>query len=613
MKKNILVLFFPTNGNVHEFVRKETSELARTYSRIILSDTLYVVNTNNTMEPHLLLQVLYEFMFRRGKLYNYGVLGDVYIIETDILGNTIDINTGIFENVQNILMEGKIPKTISSNVTSVMRDYINDLIYVVENPRVFLYEYFQQMRWELDVDYETSNANNICTEDSKEMYISAIDEIYKFENSLSLLKYDFKDTIVKLKSKELNNVEEISTYIYSKIFNNRSIFLHKFQLIIIEDVYVDYSFLKNNTTNITKHHNKYFIKYMILRRMLYKSKFCMHHTHSNDMIIDESIQYKIQRFHFNRVDTMHIDCEDYKYLSSSLFEEINDVQELKMNISCLPLLESNVLDKLNCKKLEIHCPSFNKKIETLSLLKLPNNLMSFKITCFKFETLPDYIITNSNVLQSLTILDLSNNSIENINYFAFDSLDSLQVLNLANNEILTFNKVIIPASLVELNISSNHFRDVHSINIKDLCNLKILNLSKNWISCVKNVVFPNSLEELYLNSNSLSEIHEIKVNNLKILKLSDNCIKNIKGVVFPKSLVVLNLDNNELIYLGCCLSFNPNLTTLSLNSNKIHTILENAFSGLNIKDLTLSIFYNPLDIRSRVILDCHFYPKVYLI
>lgn len=107
-----------------------------------------------------------------------------------------------------------------------MRDYIKDLLYIAEHPRLFLAEYFQNMRSELDAEYCDEKRANLAIE-LKEDYLLAIEEIYNFEKSLSKIRYDPKEEIDILKSAVVEWIEEFSTNLLAKIFNNRSIFLYE--------------------------------------------------------------------------------------------------------------------------------------------------------------------------------------------------------------------------------------------------------------------------------------------------------------------------------------------------------------------------------------------------
>nr|USC27898.1 toll-like receptor 22 [Sebastiscus marmoratus] len=161
---------------------------------------------------------------------------------------------------------------------------------------------------------------------------------------------------------------------------------------------------------------------------------------------------------------------------------------------------------------------------------------------------------NSDFFQlcvNITELDLSENTIQNIQDGAFRALQGLRILSLMKNKLPT-----VPATM------------------RNISTLKELDLSKNEIKTLGCDDFANltELRHLSLHENSLSVLQECVFKDLialQVLKLQSNSISNLGGA-FQKYL--------------------PNLKQLRLNGNKLTTIKNGEFTGLqSLQNLTLNL------------------------
>ncbi|XP_075981450.1 uncharacterized protein LOC142980056 isoform X2 [Anticarsia gemmatalis] len=153
-----------------------------------------------------------------------------------------------------------------------------------------------------------------------------------------------------------------------------------------------------------------------------------------------------------------------------------------------------------------------------------------------------------------TELDLSANSIEKIEYNAFQSLIRVISLNLAQNRIVEF-----------------------IVNPDDLACVKFLNLSSNYISHLyfKSFYRMNNLHNLDLSYNRLDFIPDMTFNNnynLKLVNMTYNEIEKLDGLhitMFHPEGGVLDLSNNGLYELKVPYGEGMRLVTLILRSNNI--------------------------------------------
>ncbi|XP_072042729.1 uncharacterized protein [Amphiura filiformis] len=183
-------------------------------------------------------------------------------------------------------------------------------------------------------------------------------------------------------------------------------------------------------------------------------------------------------------------------------------------------------------------------------------------------------------LESLKVLDLSDNILESLLGNVFSGILSLQQLYLQRNILHTlspgvFNNLF---SLQVLNLEQNKITSVASSTqnlsiFNDLHNLKILNLNANLL--------------LSLEGNSFQTLHQ-----LCFLNLNRNQLPNLPTGIFEsqENLRGLWLDDNDLSeLLPHTFQQLENLSILSLQNDYLTTLHDNAFVGLgNLTELNLN-------------------------
>lgn len=137
-------------------------------------------------------------------------------------------------------------------------------------------------------------------------------------------------------------------------------------------------------------------------------------------------------------------------------------------------------------------------------------------------------------LFNLTILDLSNNNIANINDELLKGLEKLQILDLQHNNLARLWKHANPGGPVQflkglshlhiLNLESNGFDEIPADAFRDLSELKSIDLGLNNLNILPPSVFDNQV-------------------SLKSLSLQKNLITSVKKTVFgPAFQKLSNLD-----------------------------------------------------------------------
>ena len=202
----------------------------------------------------------------------------------------------------------------------------------------------------------------------------------------------------------------------------------------------------------------------------------------------------------------------------------------------------------------------------------------------------------SNMYPELEYLDLSYISISNIrvegDLFLENLFPNLTHLNLSGNKISSPLSLTLPPTLKHFDLSNN---GISQFSFEKLNNLLSLRLDHNEINALDhrhvdlkplqnlaNLSITNN--QIKYISNSIENLLNLRYLNLSYNSLSDFDFKMIKDLYL---LEVLALDGNSIDAVSTSVS--SNITTLSLNNNRIISITTDSFCNLkNLRRLFLS-------------------------
>ena len=168
----------------------------------------------------------------------------------------------------------------------------------------------------------------------------------------------------------------------------------------------------------------------------------------------------------------------------------------------------------------------------------------------KLPQLPPTVFSG---LDSLAVLDLANNSLQELPAFA--GLSSLRYLELHNNDLAGLGKDSFSelSNLDRLGLGGNSLSTLPPTIFSDLSNLESLDLGQNELQGLDSGVFASrsSLRELDLNTNKLSTLPPTifsDLSNLEAVVLSNNQLQELPPGVFAglSKLKDLRLDTNNL-------------------------------------------------------------------
>lgn len=181
-----------------------------------------------------------------------------------------------------------------------------------------------------------------------------------------------------------------------------------------------------------------------------------------------------------------------------------------------------------------------------------NLTSNFTLDCsnLKLSAIP------KNIPNTITQLNISHNSLQNIDDDAFDECcENVKVLDLSHNEISTLNRRHFEKlkNLEVILIDSNKIVELDADTFESLTNLKRVNLNRNSIelqgSSSRGFLIQSSLEELNLDYCNIDEIPDgafVNMTQLETLSLAGNPLdENLDTTAFEplKSLLKLRIPN----------------------------------------------------------------------
>ncbi|KAL3860349.1 hypothetical protein ACJMK2_010485 [Sinanodonta woodiana] len=160
----------------------------------------------------------------------------------------------------------------------------------------------------------------------------------------------------------------------------------------------------------------------------------------------------------------------------------------------------------------------------------------------------------------IQILDISFNSLKELDAESFSSFVNLKHLNLSHNQIYKISETAFHplTGLISLDLSHNKLANLHTNSFNNALRLKVLDISNNVLQSLESESFRGLdyfLTELNLSNNNLSSIEMksfIELQDLRVISLSNN--NDLKEVNFdlPSHLKQVDLKNCSLQEINEC-------------------------------------------------------------
>ncbi|XP_059045460.1 carboxypeptidase N subunit 2-like [Achroia grisella] len=203
---------------------------------------------------------------------------------------------------------------------------------------------------------------------------------------------------------------------------------------------------------------------------------------------------------------------------------------------------------------------------------------------------------------NIELLDLRGNKIYILEQGLFDPLKKLKHLDLSSN--LLRGKQLSPyifdalKHIQVIDFSRNDMSDTSDLLLNTFQEVNVLNLDRCFLVHLPNFALKTNLrtmKQLIISTNQLSKLENstafVNLDSLEILNMADNKIDSIAGNIFVplKKIKNIILRNNKLNSIPDNLFRDlPELTNLDLSHNLIEFVPVNAFRGAPLKNLNLS-------------------------
>ncbi|XP_047504987.1 chaoptin-like [Pieris napi] len=231
--------------------------------------------------------------------------------------------------------------------------------------------------------------------------------------------------------------------------------------------------------------------------------------------------------------------------------------------------------------------SYNK-YESFPILAGMKNLVKVNIshnelTSAKLSSRYNFLLLNEMDLSYNLIQDIEINNAE----YVFSNLSRL---NMSHNSIAQIQDTIFSdfGHLQYLDLSYNNLDVLNTVTFEGLKNLLYLNLEHNKITKIGLSLFRcTQLQYLYLNNNEIKTLLHKDFNKLLQLKelyLSHNAITFIENTTFDNTgqLSIIDLNHNELKTLEQNLFIDTALTEIDLSANNLQSLPKYIFKDKNI-------------------------------
>ncbi|XP_071777451.1 toll-like receptor 5 [Centroberyx gerrardi] len=145
---------------------------------------------------------------------------------------------------------------------------------------------------------------------------------------------------------------------------------------------------------------------------------------------------------------------------------------------------------------------------------------------------PDHVTLEGLKHSGVRILDLSKNKIFTLHAGVFSPLKEVKILDISQNSVNQINRMAflgLERQLQMLNLSHNLLGEIHSYTFESLTNLHVLDLSYNHIGILGKASFRGlpRLRALHLTGNSLRELgFSESLPSLDYLALNDNKLRS---------------------------------------------------------------------------------------
>ncbi|XP_029634314.1 insulin-like growth factor-binding protein complex acid labile subunit [Octopus sinensis] len=304
------------------------------------------------------------------------------------------------------------------------------------------------------------------------------------------------------------------------------------------------------------------------------------------------------------------------------------------NFTSDKLTKLTKLSLINNKIRDVNINTF-AHFQNLTQLTIKNNKLAKMLHPQAFEHLLNlqYLDVSNNAITEITMgnlqnvkkmlqhLDFSSNKITRDHLEHFKNLSKLETLKLDNNRIKSLSGDIFQNmnKLKTLSVRNNQLTKLRKTYLNGLNNLRELFLSGNQLIIEATTMTEVPLLEiLYLDNQNLKGTMEIKwlentSGTLKKLSLKGNSFNNIdlwRAIKTLPHLEFLDLSKCNLAVIPAfAFEQNPKLKAIKLNDNKLESLEEGAFQGLQNTLESIKLSNNQLQVVDECVFNNFNWPE----
>ncbi len=450
---------------------------------------------------------------------------------------------------------------------------LDQLKLILKNPQGYLWDYFADLKREVDLEFSSKNMNDE-EEEENEQYTEIIDAIKLLEqetyNNLSKLTLSsdvFYEEIESIEEWQLfvslydpsiftqeimKSIDKLKFKIEKTLFLNRSIFFlknygkhKKTFLLILNDVYrkkfmtddfIDIRF--DNEIQLNDELESFEIKRVKYRELAINKKI-MNSEKIIAIILFKKINEMIKNDHYSqnvismgikKMEQFIFEKQKITKLDSEIFNGLSNLSQISLSLNKIKAINPSIFSELTrLKKID-----FNSNEIQVIHPSLFNGLNNLERIIFYNNRIEEINENTFNGLINLKEVDFANNQIDEIHPKTFNGLNDLEIIDFNDNIIKeihenTFNKLI---NLKEIDFSHNEIQQLNPICFNEMTKLEHIDFSKNKIKEIHPSLFNglNNLERIIFYDNRIEEINEHTFNGLINLKLIDISTNKIKAI-----------------------------------------------------------------------------------
>lgn len=453
--------------------------------------------------------------------------------------------------------------------------------------------------------------------------LKSLSTLYLYSNKIKTIKVNSFSSLDNLRDLDLtdNKIRQLDSDVFDTCKNLFTLILSKNYITDLPN-----SLFKNHYSISKIYLNENFLK--IIKTGTFSNLRRLEYIY----LYDNQLEY-LEDYSFDNLGSIYVldlSRNFLKEIPDKSFNNIKQIDQIILNFNWISIIPHQLINSFRTTQFSIdynHIQTIkresfkNSRIKYLSMKN--NNISVLEDGCFSsINNLYNLALTQNKIkdisnrmfgenYKNIKYLDLSFNSIENLNYPI--NFEDLYLLDLSNNGLRLINKNFFKGmkSIYNLNMNNNQLKDLDP-NLFSYTSITYLRLANNQLnSSVVSKIKTDSID-LFLNGNPLKKFPNLlSSSNLRMLQLENTMINEFDVSLIPSVIDEIYLDNNQITKVYNVKLSLKNWKVFSLangdhenNLNSINFCDKGYLNTINIfyvKNVNLSDFINCKSLKSLII------------